>query len=94
MVWDKVKHNVGNYVSVRHEFLLICARGTPPKVPKLVDSVYEEERTEHSRKPVYFRNLIDDLYPPDKTADRNNRVELFVRGDLPPWWDGWGNEAT
>jgi len=87
MVWDKVAHNVGNYVSVRHEFLLICTRGVTPKVPKLVDSVYTEERTEHSRKPKYFRDLIDELYPDGK------RVELFARGELPDNWDAWGNEA-
>ncbi len=86
MVWDKVKHNVGNYVSIRHEFILICTRGRPPKVPKLVDSVYSEERTEHSKKPTYFRTLIDELYPQGK------RIELFARGDLPEGWDGWGNE--
>ena len=39
MVWDKVKHNVGYYVSVRHEFLLICTRGSClPDNPKLYDS--------------------------------------------------------
>lgn len=87
MVWDKIKHNVGNYVSVRHELLLICTKGKPPKVPKLVDSVYEEERTEHSRKPDYFRDLIDALYPEGK------RTELFARGALPENWTGWGDEA-
>ena len=87
MVWDKVKHNVGNYVSVRHEFLLIAARGTAPKPEQLVDSVYEEERTEHSRKPEYFRDFIDKIYP------SGSRIELFARGELPEHWDSWGNEA-
>lgn len=87
MVWDKVAHNVGNYVSVRHELLLICIRGTTPKVPKLVDSVYEEERTEHSRKPQYFRDLIDELYSDGK------RVELFARGEPADGWDSWGDEV-
>ena len=87
MVWDKVGHNVGNYVSVRHEFLLICAKGTPPKVARLVDSVYVEERQEHSSKPEYFRELIDELYPAGK------RIELFARGDIPEPWDSWGNES-
>lgn len=86
MVWDKVAHNVGNYVSVRHEFLLICTRGTPPKVPKLVDSVYTEERTEHSRKPKFFRDLIDELYP------NGNRIEMFAR-EKPDGWEVWGNEV-
>jgi N6-adenosine-specific RNA methylase IME4 len=88
MVWDKVKHNVGNYVSVRHELLLICTRGETPKVPKLVDSVYTEERTEHSRKPRYFRDLIDELYPDGR------RVELFARGEQPGNWQAWGDEAV
>ncbi len=29
-VWDKVKHNMGHYNSVRHEFLLVCVRGSCP----------------------------------------------------------------
>jgi hypothetical protein len=29
-VWDKVKHNFGHYNSLRHEFLLICTRGSAP----------------------------------------------------------------
>lgn len=86
MVWDKVSHNVGHYVSVRHELLLIATKGQPPKVPKLVDSVYVEERTEHSRKPEYFRTLITDLYA-------GPRIELWCRGDVPKGWKSWGNEA-
>jgi len=87
MIWDKVAHNVGHYVSVRHELLLIATKGQPPKVPKLVDSVYVEERGEHSRKPTYFRELIAELYPEGK------RLELFCRGAAADGWDGWGNEA-
>lgn len=86
MVWDKVAHNVGNYVSVRHELLLICRRGQPPKVPRLVDSVYVEERTEHSRKPGYFRDLIGELYPAGR------RIELFAR-ETTDGWDVWGDEV-
>ena len=87
MVWDKVAHNVGHYVSVRHELLLIATRGQPPKVPKLVDSVYVEERGDHSRKPEYFLDLIDELYPDGK------RIEFFCRGAAKDGWDNWGNEA-
>jgi len=87
MVWDKVAHNVGHYVSVRHELLLIATKGQPSKVTKLVDSVYVEERTEHSRKPIYFRELIDELYPVGR------RIELFCRGDAADGWDSWGDEA-
>lgn len=88
-VWDKVKHNMGHYNSVRHEFLLVCVRGScQPDVRKLYDSVVTEERTEHSRKPETFREIIDTIYPHGK------RVELFRRGDAPGAWEIWGNEAS
>lgn len=85
-VWDKVKHNMGHYNSVRHEFLLICTRGScTPDVPKLFDSVQSIERTEHSRKPEEFRQIIDTLYPHGK------RIELFARRPA-PGWEVWGND--
>ena len=86
-VWDKVKHNMGHYNSVRHEFLLICTKGNcVPDVAKLYDSVQSIERTDHSRKPKEFRDIIDTLYP------SGNRLELFAR-EAPDGWDVWGNMA-
>ena len=87
-VWDKVKHNMGHYNSVRHEFLLVCTRGScTPDVKKLFDSVQSIERTEHSRKPDEFRDIIDTLYTSGK------KIELFRRGDAPAGWNVWGNQA-
>jgi N6-adenosine-specific RNA methylase IME4 len=86
-VWDKVKHNMGHYNSVRHELLLICVRGScQPDVHKLFDSVVTEERTEHSRKPETFRQIIDTIYP------NGRRIELFAR-EKHDNWDSWGNEV-
>lgn len=84
-VWDKVKHNMGHYNSVRHEFLLIATKGrcTPDKV-QLFDSVQSIERTEHSKKPQEFRNILETLYP------YGERIELFSR-DKPDGWDVMGN---
>jgi N6-adenosine-specific RNA methylase IME4 len=86
-VWDKVKHNMGHYNSVRHEFLLVCTRGscTPDNV-KLFDSVQSIERTEHSVKPEEFRDIIDTLYT------RGNKIELFSRKQV-EGWDVWGNQS-
>ena len=85
-VWDKVKHNMGHYSSVRHELLFVCVRGScQPDVRKLFDSVYSEERTEHSRKPQKFREIIDEIYP------NGARVELFARRPA-DGWEVWGNE--
>jgi N6-adenosine-specific RNA methylase IME4 len=87
MVWDKVKHNVGHYVSVRHEFLFIATRGScTPDNKTLHDSVHTEERTEHSVKPEHFRTVIDDIYR------IGNRIELFARRAA-EGWDVWGNQA-
>jgi len=86
-VWDKIKHNMGHYNSVRHEFLLICTRGscTPDNV-KLFDSVQTIERTEHSQKPEAFREIIDTLYT------KGNKIELFSRKNV-DGWDVWGNQS-
>lgn len=87
-IWDKVKHNMGHYNSVRHELLLVCTRGScRPDNIKLYDSVQVEERTEHSKKPVLFRDIIDELYP------YGNRIELFARNRV-AGWEAWGNEPV
>ena len=86
-VWDKVAHNMGHYNSVRHEFLLIATKGScTPDVKKLYDSVVSIERTDHSRKPKEFRDMIDTLYPVGE------RLEMFAR-EAPEGWDVWGNMA-
>ena len=87
-VWDKVKHNMGHYNSVRHEFLLICTRGScTPDVGDLFDSVQSIERTTHSTKPDEFRTIIDTLYPHGK------RIELFARRNA-EGWDAYGNDRA
>lgn len=86
-VWDKIKHNYGHYNSVRHEFLLVCTKGScTPDVPQLFDSVQSIERTDrHSEKPEEFRTIIDTLYT------RGRRIELFAREQV-EGWEAWGNE--
>jgi N6-adenosine-specific RNA methylase IME4 len=87
-VWDKVKHNMGHYNSVRHEFLLIGVRGScQPDENQLFDSVQSIERTEHSAKPEEFRNIIQTLYP------YGTRIELFARQEH-EGWDYFGNQIT
>lgn len=86
-VWDKVKHNMGHYNSVRHEFLLICTRGSClPDAKELIDSVQSVERSTHSAKPEQFRRIIERLYPHGK------RIELFAREDH-DGWKTWGNQV-
>jgi N6-adenosine-specific RNA methylase IME4 len=85
-IWDKIKHNMGHYNSVRHEILLVCTRGAcTPDVKKLFDSVVSIERTEHSKKPEFFREIIETIYT------HGNKIELFAR-QSPAGWDVFGNQ--
>lgn len=87
-VWDKVKHNMGHYNSVRHEFLLIATRGSAiPDTPKLFDSVVTQERGMHSEKPEIFYDIIETLYPSGK------KLELFSR-KARDGWESYGFEAV
>jgi N6-adenosine-specific RNA methylase IME4 len=87
MVWHKDAHNFGHYVSVRHEHLLICTRGscTPDQPTPMPSSVYTEKRKAHSQKPDYFRELIARLYPIGR------RLELFGREEH-EGWTVYGNQ--
>ncbi len=85
-IWDKIRHNMGHYNSVRHELLLIATKGScTPEVRKLFDSVVSVERTKHSEKPSIFIDIINTIYP------SGNRIELFARKKT-EGWDVWGNE--
>jgi len=85
-IWDKIKHNMGHYNSVRHELLLLCVRGSYPlQNRKLYDSVYSEERTKHSKKPDYYYDMIEGLYP------NSNKIELFSRNER-KGWKVYGNQ--
>lgn len=86
-VWDKVRHNMGHYNSVRHELLLVCTKGScTPDNMKLFDSVQSVEKTDkHSEKPEEFRDIINTLYT------TGNKIELFARVKT-EGWEAFGNE--
>jgi N6-adenosine-specific RNA methylase IME4 len=85
-IWDKILHNIGYYNSVRHEILLLCTKGSYPiQNLKLYDSVYSEEKTEHSKKPEFYYEMIEDLYPNTK------KLELFARNSR-EGWTSFGNQ--
>jgi N6-adenosine-specific RNA methylase IME4 len=79
-IWDKIKHNMGHYNSVRHELLFICTRGScEPDKQQLFDSVQSIERGKHSEKPVKFYDIIETLYT------HGRKLEMFARAKR----DGW-----
>lgn len=91
MIWDKVKHNMGFYASIRHEILLIGGIGqtapTDKSYANQTDSVHVEDRTEHSKKPKYFYEMIEKMHPQKK-----KRIEFFARSKR-SGWTSWGNEV-
>jgi len=88
IVWNKDAHNMGHYVSVQHEFLLICTRGSAtPDTTERLSSAVTEQRTRHSAKPEAFRAMIDAMYTNGK------RIELFARREPPAPWAAYGNEV-
>lgn len=82
-IWDKVDHNWGHYVSVRHEILIIATRGscTPDRPTPMLDSVVTERvrpDAEHSGKPESFRKDIERMYD-------GPYLELFGRRPIEGW---------
>lgn len=89
LVWDKVTAGTGYWARSRHELLLIGTKGDlPAPVADLVPpSLHAERKTEHSRKPDRFAEILEGWFPGVP------KVELFRRGDPRPGWHAWGNEA-
>jgi len=88
-VWDKVDHKFGNYVSVRHEHLIIATRGSclPDRPTPMLDSVVvERQEGEHSDKPESFRKDIERMYD-------GPYLELFGRERV-EGWTVFGNDAA
>ena len=87
MTWDKEWIGMGYWFRGQHELLLVGVRGkfSPPSQALRISSVYQEQRTRHSKKPDAIRNYIAQWYPDQ------SKIELFAR-QRTPGWDVWGNE--
>lgn len=89
LVWDKVSHNFGNYVSIRHEHLFIATRGKclPDRPTPMFDSVLTERQDGmHSSKPASVRTMIERLYD-------GPYIELFAR-ERAEGWTSYGDDAA
>ena len=88
-VWVKPSIGPGHWFRVRHEWLLVGARGNipVPEPSRRPDSVIEAPRGKHSEKPEAVYEMIELAYP------EFSRVELFARKPR-KGWDAWGNEVT
>ena len=87
-VWVKDKIGMGYWFRGRHEFLLVGTRGKfpPPKAELRRDSIFEDMRTEHSKKPDIVIEYLDEIFPDYA------KIELFCRNPR-EGWDVWGNEV-
>jgi len=93
-VWVKPSIGMGQWFRLRHELLLLGARGKMP-VPleaNRPDSVIEAKPGRHSEKPEQVYELIERAYPEFVQPDL--ALELFRRGAARTGWSVWGNEAT
>jgi N6-adenosine-specific RNA methylase IME4 len=98
ITWDKVNIGMGRWVRDRTEHLLICKRGNFPGIDLYTakpESLYSETKTEHSRKPVWFAEEIERLYPDMRKLELFQRKDSLQPGDvrLNGRWDFWGNQA-
>lgn len=89
LVWDKVEHGFGNYVSIRHEHCIIATRGRclPDRPVPMFDSVLTERQDGiHSAKPESVRQMIERLYD-------GPYLEIFARENH-EGWAAFGNDAA
>ncbi len=71
-VWDKVKHNMGHYNSVRHELLLVCTKGSC--TPQVVNSSTPFSPLSAASTARSQRNSETSSIPSTQTATASNSL--------------------
>ncbi len=88
LVWCKLPKGIhGTWISST-EFILFCRRGSLRATSKHLGTWFQwprHEKTDHSRKPDAFLDLVEQVSP-------GPYLELFARRQR-LGWDTWGNEA-
>jgi N6-adenosine-specific RNA methylase IME4 len=98
ITWDKVHIGMGRWVRDRTEHLMVCKRGNFPGLDLYTakpDSLYSEPKTDHSRKPVWFAEEIERMFPDMRKLELFQRRDSLAEGDvrLNGKWEFWGNQA-
>jgi N6-adenosine-specific RNA methylase IME4 len=94
LTWVKkpIGSGLGGSFRVNQEFLLFCTRGSLKAKRIYNRTSFEAKRPYvngypcHSKKPEFFRELIESVSPGPK-------IELFARAKSSENWDVWGNEV-
>jgi N6-adenosine-specific RNA methylase IME4 len=91
-VWRKVRagkrRGTGYWLTGEHEIFILAKRGpvVPPAPGRQWPSWFEAPVGDHSAKPTWGLELLEDYYP------TLPRIELNARAAR-PGWDSWGLEA-
>jgi len=88
-VWNKMKHNPGQYTLSYCELCLLFKRGRIPKPrgARNVKQLLEKPRGAHSQKPVEIASRIELMFP------SQSKIELFARHRR-QGWDAWGLDSV
>jgi N6-adenosine-specific RNA methylase IME4 len=91
MIWNKVTGIPAAFtIRYGHEYLLYMYKEKLTPVAKeergKIHSVFTEQVTRHSKKPMIAYEIIERLYPDCK------KLELFARNQR-DGWDCWGDEV-
>jgi N6-adenosine-specific RNA methylase IME4 len=85
LVWDKVKMGLGEWLRKQCEFCLIGVRGKPVWDVKDMRDIITEARTNHSKKPSIFYELINKNFV-------GRKLDYFARKKR-EGWDVYGDEV-
>ena len=87
LVWCKQPMGIGlgGTFSQTTEFVVFARRGTLRHLQRVDSTWWKWTRTEHSRKPEAFLDLVESVSP-------GPYLEMFARRQR-LGWDTWGNEA-
>ena len=86
--WAKDRHGLGQYFRGQHEICLFGTRGKGYNIrtsDKSISTVINARRTQHSRKPDAFYDMVE-------RRSSGPHLDLFGRRDR-PGWVVWGDEA-
>ena len=96
ITWEKTnKDCMGYCFRVCTEHLLVGVKGNVKSFRSMERTLHSEPRLGHSKKPQYFRDLINSVTEGKKIelfARNNKNKNLFKENSL-DGWDIWGNEV-
>lgn len=78
LTWNKVNMGVGYWLRNVTEHCLLCIKGQPLWTNKSFTTLLTEKRTEHSKKPISFYKMIDEIC-------NGRKLDYFARQKRKGW---------